>query len=95
MTTPFQTIAIHDVRPEHSDAFLAFMHEVEGAVAGAPGLLEFRSYREAGSDRLVAVARWESPDAFSAAAPAIMGMSDRRRPEWTAGEDQLLVLTPA
>ncbi len=33
-----QTIAIHDVRPEHLDAFRAFMGKVEAAVAGAPGL---------------------------------------------------------
>ncbi len=91
----FVTVAVHDVRPEHADAFLAFMREVEAAVAGAAGLVDITSYRDTMSGRLVAVARWESPDAFQAAAPAIMGLSGRRRPEWTDGEDQLLALAEA
>ncbi len=91
----FQTIAIHDVVPEHADAFLGFMREVEDAVRDAPGLLEFSSYRDVPTGRLVGVGRWESQEAFGAAMPAIMGLSDRRRPEWTASDDQLLALVPA
>ncbi len=91
----FQTIAIHDVRPEHAEAFLAFMREVEAAVRDAPGLIDFGSYRDTMSSKLVGVGRWESQEAFAAAMPAIMGLSDRRRPEWTASEDQLLAIAPA
>ncbi len=91
----FQTIAVHDVVPEHADAFLAFMREVEDAVRDAPGLIDFSSYREAGGDRLVGIGRWESQEAFGAAMPTIMSLSDRRRPEWTASEDRLLAVTAA
>ena len=91
----FQTIAIHDVVPEHADAFLAFMRRVEAAVADAPGLVEFSSHRDAQTGRLVGYARWESADAFQAALPTVMGLSGERRPEWTASEDQLLTLIPA
>lgn len=90
----FETIAIHDVRPEHQGEFLGFMRKVEQAVAGADGLISFGSYREAGG-RLVGVGHWESESAFIAAMPRIVGLADQRRPEWTASEDQLLALTPA
>jgi hypothetical protein len=92
----FQTIAIHHAVPEHADAFLAFMGRVTEAVAGAPGLLEFSSWREPGEGgRLVAVARWESPEAFQAAAPRIMSLSGERRPEWSSAPDDLLMLAAA
>ena len=91
----FQTIAVHHVKPEHTEAFLAFMREVEAAVEGAQGLIEFGSYREHLHGDLVAVARWESPAAFEAARPRIMSLSDRRRPEWTDREDDLLAISPA
>ncbi len=90
-----QTIAIHDVRPEHVEAFRAFMGKVEATVAGADGLIEFGSWHEVRTGRLVAVARWESQAAFEAAAPAIMGLSSERDPAWTDGEDDLLVLVGA
>jgi hypothetical protein len=90
-----QTIAIHDVRPEHVDAFRTFMGKVEAAVAGAPGLIEIASWREVRTGRLVAVARWESQAAFEAAAPAIMGLSGERDPAWTDAPDDLLVLVGA
>ncbi len=89
-----QTIAIHHVVPEHADAFLAFMGRVTEAVSGAAGLHEFSSWQEAGGGRLVAVARWESMEAFQAAAPAIMGMSSERREEWTSAPDDLFILEP-
>ncbi len=90
-----QTIAVHDVRPEHADAFRAFMGKVEAAVAGAPGLIDIGSWREARTGRLVAVARWESQAAFEAAAPAIMGLSGERDPAWTDRDDDLMILVAA
>ena len=36
----FQAIAIHHARPEHEEAFVAFMHRVIDATNGAPGLIE-------------------------------------------------------
>ncbi len=90
-----QTIAIHDVVPEHAEAFLAFMRRVEAAVAGREGLIDFGSYREPATNRLVGVGRWSSLAAFEAAMPAIVRLSAERRPEWTEGDDELLVLVTA
>ena len=90
-----QTIALHDVRPEHLDAFRAFLGKVEAAVAGAPGLIDIGSWRDGMSGRLVAVARWESQAAFEAAAPAIMGLATERDPAWTDRPDDLMILTAA
>jgi len=91
----FQTIAIHHVRPEHRDGFLSFMRRVEDAVAGAEGLLDFGSYVDAASGRLVGVGRWVSQEAFTAALPQIMSLSGERRDEWTDADDVLLTLVAA
>ena len=88
----FQTIAIHDVRPEHRDAFLAFMRRVEEAVAGAEGLIDFGTYDDVSSGRLVGVGRWFSQEAFTAALPLITSLSAERREEWTDDDDILLTL---
>ena len=91
----FQTIAVHDVLPEHRDAFLAFMRRVEQRVAGADGLLEFGSYVDGQSGRLVGFGRWTSQEAFTAALPRLMSLSADRRPEWTDADDVLLTLVAA
>jgi quinol monooxygenase YgiN len=88
----FQTIAIHDVKPEHRDAFLSFMRRVEEAVAGADGLIDFGSYEDVSSGRLVGVGRWVSQEAFTAALPQITSLSAERREEWMDGDDILLTL---
>jgi len=89
----FLTIAIHHPRPEYIEDFLAFMARTEIAVEGAPGLLEFRSWREAGGGRLVGLARWESQAAFQAAMPLIMSGTADRQEEWSERPDDLLMLT--
>jgi quinol monooxygenase YgiN len=91
----FQTIAIHDVRPEHRDAFLSFMRRVEKAVAGAEGLIDFGSYDDLSSGRLAGVGRWVSQEAFTAALPKITSLSAERREEWTDEGDILLTLVSA
>jgi quinol monooxygenase YgiN len=90
-----QTIAIHDARPEHADAMLAFMRRVEDAVAGAPGLIDISSHRDTMSGRLVAIARWETQEAFTAAMPAIMSLSGERDPAWTDRPDEVLAIVAA
>ena len=90
----FVTIAIHHPKPEHAEDFLAFMKRVEGAVAGADGLIEFTSWREAGG-RLVGYARWDSAEAFQAAMPRVLSLSHERREEWSEWPDDLLALSPA
>jgi len=91
----FQTIAIHDVRPEHRDDFLAFMRRVEEAVADADGLVDFGSYVDVATGRLVGVGRWVTQEAFTAALPQIMSLSGERRDEWTDEDDILLTLVSA
>ena len=91
----FQTIAIHDVKPEHRHAFLSFMRRVEKAVADAEGLIDFGSYEDVASGRLVGVGRWVSQEAFTAALPAITRFGAERREEWTDEEDILLTLVSA
>jgi quinol monooxygenase YgiN len=91
----FQSIAIHDVRPEHRDAFLAFMRRVEGAVAGAEGLIDFGCYEDVSSGRLVGVGRWVTQEAFTAALPRITSFSAERLEEWTEEDDVLLTLVAA
>ena len=91
----FQTIAIHDVRREHRDAFFSFMRRVEEAVAGAEGLIDFGSYEDVSSGRLVGVGRWVSQEAFAAALPKITSLSAGRREEWTDEDDILLTLVSA
>jgi heme-degrading monooxygenase HmoA len=90
-----QAIAIHHAHPDHADAFLEFMHRVIDHVGAAPGLIEFTAWREPGGTRLFGFSRWESADAFQAALPSIGGLSGERRPEWSAREDELLLLEPA
>jgi len=90
-----QAIAVHHAKPEHADAFLAFMHRVIDHVGQAPGLIEFTAWREAQGSRLVGLSRWESAADFDAALPLIMGLSGERSPEWSEREDELLLLDGA
>jgi quinol monooxygenase YgiN len=91
----FQAIAIHHAHPDHADAFLALMHRVIEHVGAAPGLIEFTAWREPGGTRLFGFSRWESADAFQAALPSIGSLAGERRPEWSAREDEVLLLEPA
>ena len=85
-----QVIVFHHARPEYVDDFLAFMARVTEAVEGADGLLEFTTWREPGSSRLVAVSRWTSAAAFTAALPRVLSLADQRRAEWTERPDELV-----
>jgi quinol monooxygenase YgiN len=90
-----QAVAIHHAVPEHREAFLAFMQRVIDATAGAPGLLEFKGFAEAGGTRLFGFSRWESAEAFQAALPTILSLAPERRPEWSDRDDELLVMDHA
>ena len=83
-------VVFHHARPEHADDFLAFMGRVTEAVQGAEGLLEFSSWREPGTSRLVAVSRWESAEAFEAALPRVRSLAPERREEWTDQPDEIV-----
>ena len=91
----FQVIATHHARAEHVEDFLAFMRRVIEHVGEAPGLIEFTGWRETQTTTLIGLSRWESPEAFQAALPLIMGLADERRPEWSEKPDDLLTFTPA
>jgi quinol monooxygenase YgiN len=85
------TIAMHYPNTEHSDAFFAFMKRVQTAMQGTPGLASFESFRDVAEPRLVAIARWESPEAFLAAMPRLRAV-EGRDPSWSARPDELLRL---
>jgi hypothetical protein len=87
----FTAIAIHHPHPDHVDDFVAHMRLVVETTAEADGLLEFSCWREA-DGRLIGYSRWESHEAFEAAMPLIGANADRRRPEWTIRDDELLEL---
>ena len=87
----FTAIAIHRPHPDHVDDFVAHMRRVVDTTADADGLIEFSCWREA-DGRLIGFSRWESRAAFEAALPLIGANRDRRRPEWTVAEDELLQL---
>jgi quinol monooxygenase YgiN len=89
----FVAVAIHHPEPEYVEEFLAFMDRVRAAASDAPGLIEFRTWRDTLTNRLVGLSRWESDEAFSRAMPQIMSLSHERRPEWSAQPDDLLLLT--
>jgi quinol monooxygenase YgiN len=89
----FQAIAFHHPRPEHVEAFVAFMHRVIEHVGPAPGLIDFHGFRDTNGERLMGVSRWESEQAFHAALPTIMEMGAERREEWSAAPDELLTAT--
>jgi quinol monooxygenase YgiN len=89
----FLTIATHHPSPDHIDDFIDHMQRVIAATEGAEGLIEFGSWRDPETDRLFGIAKWESEDAFRAALPRIGSLRQRRRPEWTIAEDELLTLT--
>jgi quinol monooxygenase YgiN len=88
----FQAIAIHHARPEHVDEFIAFMRRVIDKVGDAPGLIEFRGWRDGPTTRLIGHSRWESEQAFRDALPLITSLAPQRKPEWSEREDDVLIL---
>jgi quinol monooxygenase YgiN len=88
----FQAIAIHHARAEHVEDFLAFMHRVRAAVGEPPGLVDFTTWRETQSTRLVGHSRWESEADFRAALGLITSLAPERRDEWSERPDELLLL---
>lgn len=64
-------LAVHFPKPEHADDLLASMKRLDAASTGAPGLVQMNAWRDAGSDRLVGLAIWESREAWEAEAPLI------------------------
>jgi quinol monooxygenase YgiN len=91
----YTVIVIHHAAPEHTDAFIEFMHMVVDATSDAPGLLEFRTCREANGAFLAGYSRWETPEAFQTALPRIMSLAPQRKPEWSAKPDERIVLVDA
>jgi quinol monooxygenase YgiN len=89
----FQAIAIHHAHPDHVEDFAAFMHRVIEKVGDAPGLIEFRGWRDGPTTRLIGHSRWESEQAFRDALPLIVSLAPERRPEWSEREDDVLMLS--
>jgi quinol monooxygenase YgiN len=87
----FTAIAIHHPHREHVEELAAHMRVVVETTSGAEGLVEFSCWRE-DDGRLIGYSRWESREAFEAALPRIGANAERRRPEWTIADDELLQL---
>ncbi len=93
--TQFVAIAIHHHDPEHEEAFLEFMDRVIDATEGAPGLLEFRPFKEANGRFLAGFSRWESEQAFRNALSRITSLASLRDPAWSTQPDELITLVAA
>ena len=87
-------MAVHHPKPEHVEDFLAFMKTIEREMEGTPGLLSIESFREAGRERLVAIGRWESPQAAAEGVPRLLAIGGRD-PVWSAAPDELFQLSAA
>jgi heme-degrading monooxygenase HmoA len=90
----FLTIAVHHPKPEHVEDFLAFMRVVERKMQGTPGLASIELFREVGDARLVAIGRWESPEAAADGIPRLMAIGGRD-PAWSAAPDEVFQLSEA
>jgi hypothetical protein len=88
-------IAVHHAAPEYAGEFTDFMYKVIDRTSGAPGLLEFRACRDPGGRYLAGFSRWESPDDFAMARPAIASLAPLRKPEWTTRPDDVITLVEA
>jgi quinol monooxygenase YgiN len=88
----YTVIVLHHPVPEHTERFVAFMHDVVSAVAGADGLIDFRACREADGRYLAGVSHWASQEAFAAALPTIMSLAPQRDPSWSARPDERMTL---
>jgi quinol monooxygenase YgiN len=87
---------VHHAAPEHVEDFVAFMGRVIEATSGAPGLIEFTSWRDTGRPGLLmGLSRWESEQAFVEAMPRIMSLAPERREEWSAAPDELFTMMEA
>lgn len=65
----FALMSIHHPHPEHRDALIASMHRYGAAIAGRDGLVSIHTLADAGSDRLVGLALFDSREAFESLAP--------------------------
>jgi heme-degrading monooxygenase HmoA len=87
----FVTMVIHHPKPFHQDDFLDYMYRVTTEMQGTPGLISIESLRDVDADRLVAIGRWESPEAAAAGIPRLMAIGGRD-PDWTTEPDQIFRL---
>jgi len=88
----FITMAVHHPKPEHVEDFLGFMKKIEEAMDGTPGLVSIESFRDVDVPaRLVAIGRWESPEAAADGVPRLMSVGGRED-SWSAKPDELFRL---
>jgi len=62
-------MSIHHPHAEHRAALIDSMHRYGDALRGQPGLVSVHTLEDAGSDRLVGLAIFDSEAAFQALAP--------------------------
>ncbi len=92
----FVFMAFHYPKPEYRDVLLRGMAELRPVMATVPGFIEGGPWREEGNERIVAISKWESKQAFLAAWPAIAAaIADVPFDEWEFREQELFHLEPA
>ena len=62
-------MSVHHPHPEHRDALIASMHRYGAALADQSGLISVHTLADAGSDRLVGLALFDSEEAFERLVP--------------------------
>jgi heme-degrading monooxygenase HmoA len=87
----FVTLAVHHPEPEHLDDFAGFMKKIQREMEGTPGLLGIDVLRDVDADRLVAIGRWESPEAAAAGVPKLVSVGGREE-RWSQAPDELFRL---
>ncbi len=90
----FQALVHHHARPEHREAFRAFMDRVIDATRDAPGLREFTAWQPLDDGPLIAISRWDGEEHFRAALPGIMALAPECDPEWSSRDDELFLTRP-
>ncbi|MDN4481946.1 hypothetical protein [Demequina lignilytica] len=65
----FILMSIHHPHPEHRDALIDSMHRYGAAISGEEGLRSIHTLADAGSERLVGLAIFDSREDFERLAP--------------------------
>ncbi|WP_062295809.1 hypothetical protein [Demequina maris] len=90
----FVLMSVHHPHPEHREALIDSMHRYGAAIRGQAGLTSIHTLADAGSDRLVGLAIFESREDFERLAPiARAAVADDPFDEWEQRDIDGLALT--
>jgi quinol monooxygenase YgiN len=78
----FLFYAVHYPYPDKVDLLVQRMHEFGDVIKKQPGIIVVDTFRDPANGTLLALALWESQDAFQAAWPAVVQYAPSE--EWEA-----------